>query len=193
MGNLAQCIAADEVDDQVDAVDAYLLDPGCKVWPIGNQGGAGRVHDVLFGCAAGSQHVELVNRADLRGHQPNASADADDQHRLARVELDLVGDVVGGGPCHGDGGGVGEGDLLGLGHGGLGCDERVLCEATIVTCNGTEHLVADAETFDALSQGGHHTGDLEPHGDWWGLRAAEVAGADLPVGWVHPGGTDGNE
>src|SRR5699024_1722103 len=103
---------------------------------------------------------------------------------------DLVGAVVGGGPGDGDGGRVGEGDLVRLCHGIGGAHEGVLGEGAVARNHRAEDLVAHGEPVDALTEGGDDTGDLLTHGGRQRLVPTVAAGADLVVDGVDTGGAD---
>src|SRR5699024_4743791 len=117
-------------------------------------------------------------------------ARAEDQQRLAGCELDLMGEVVGGGAGDRDRRSVGEGDLLRLGHRLGGLEDRVLSEGAQAAGRGPEHLVPDGDVLDPLPHGGHDPGRFQAHRGRHGPARAEDAFPALPVGGVHAGGAN---
>src|SRR5699024_6522428 len=158
--------------------------------PRGHEGRAGGLDELALGVGGDADGAELVDLCDLQRHATHTPARAEDQQRLPGLELDLVGEVVGGGAGHRDRRGVGEGDLLRLGHRLRGLEDRVLGEGAEAAGRGPEHLVPDGDVLDPLADAGHHSGRLEAHRDGQGPARAEGPFPALPVGGVHTGGAD---
>src|SRR5699024_2925181 len=104
--------------------------------------------ELALGVGGDADGTELADLRDLQRHVAHSPARAEDQQRLAGFELDLMGEVVGGGAGDRDRRSVGEGDLLRLGHRLGGLEDRVLSEGAQAAGRGPEHLVPDGDVLD---------------------------------------------
>src|SRR5699024_9557202 len=156
----------------------------------GHEGRAGGLDEVALGFGGDADGTESVDLRDLQRHAAHSPARAEDQQRLPGLELDLAGEVIGGGAGDRDRRGVGEGDLRRLGHRPGRRQDRVLGKGAEAAGRRPEHLVPDGDALDALPHGGDHPGRLQAHRDGQGPASAAGALPALPVGGVHAGGVD---